>query len=84
MAQYQISEKGLKLLRDAETLRLIPYDDQTGKETKVWTTGATIGFGHLINQAEWSTYKNGITETPLLTAYSSRISRHSSSSYPPA
>ncbi|MEK7302216.1 MAG: lysozyme [Pseudomonadota bacterium] len=63
MAQYQISEKGLKLLRDVETLRLIPYDDQTGKETKVWTTGATIGYGHLINQAEWSTYKNGITET---------------------
>lgn len=63
MAQYQISEKGLRLLKGIETLRLMPYDDQTGKETKVWTMGATIGYGHLINQAEWGAYKNGITET---------------------
>ena len=52
----------MALLKGIESLRLKPYDDQTGKETKVWTKGATIGYGHLIKKVEWDTYKDGITE----------------------
>ena len=57
MTQYQMSAQGLNLLKQVETLHLTPYDDQTGKESKVWTVGATIGYGHLINKAEWDIYK---------------------------
>ncbi|MBP6057645.1 MAG: lysozyme [Nitrosomonas sp.] len=63
MTRYQMSEQALNLLKQVEELRLTVYDDQTGKETQVWTKGATIGYGHLINKAEWDTYKDGITES---------------------
>ncbi|MDT4330384.1 hypothetical protein ACQE3E_01655 [Methylomonas sp. MED-D] len=32
--ELALSGDGLKLLKDIETLRLKPYDDQTGKESK--------------------------------------------------
>lgn len=82
--ELALSGDGLKLLKDIETLRLKPYDDQTGKEINAWVAGATVGYGHLIKAAEWNLYKNGITEftastlfgldlTPFVTAVRSRI-----------
>ena len=59
--QFLISNNGIALLKQIEHLYLTPYDDQTGKEIKAWTTGATIGYGHLIKAGEWATYKNGIS-----------------------
>src|ERR1700734_3219832 len=56
------SEAGMELLEKAESLSLQPYDDQTGKPTAVWVPGATIGYGHLITQNEWSTYENGFQQ----------------------
>lgn len=60
---YQLSTKGLDLLKSIEQLRLKTYDDQTGKEISSWVKGATIGYGHLISQGKWNTYKNGINDT---------------------
>jgi lysozyme len=56
------SQAGMNLLEEAESLSLQPYDDQTGKPTTVWVPGATIGYGHLITQNEWSTYENGFQQ----------------------
>jgi lysozyme len=53
------SQTGMDLLEQAESLSLQPYDDQTGKPTGDWVPGATIGYGHLITQNEWSTYAAG-------------------------
>lgn len=60
---FSLSDKGKSLLEQIETLRLKPYDDQTGKEITAWIKGATIGYGHLILAAEWNTYKDGITSS---------------------
>lgn len=63
-AKYlSISSKGLTLLKQVEKLYLKPYDDQTGKQIGAWLQGATIGYGHLIKNTEWNTYKNGISES---------------------
>ncbi len=56
------SSNGMALLREIEELRLIPYDDQTGKSISSYVEGATIGYGYLIPKNEWSIYKNGITK----------------------
>lgn len=56
-----LSTNGEQWLKDIERLRLMPYDDQSGKETDRWLPGATIGYGHLIGQQEWSIYQSGIT-----------------------
>src|ERR1700722_11146568 len=56
------SDAGTALLKKAEALFLEPYDDQTEKPTAVWVPGATIGYGHLITQNEWSTYENGFQQ----------------------
>jgi GH24 family phage-related lysozyme (muramidase) len=53
---------GVALLKAVETLRLTPYDDQTGRDVSAWVAGATIGFGHLIAREEWAAYERGITE----------------------
>lgn len=68
----KISQKGLDLLKELEGFRAKPYDDQTGKPTKVYTRGVTIGYGHLITKGEWNNvimhpinadlFKGGITE----------------------
>lgn len=60
---HKMSEKGAALLREIEEFRSMPYDDQSGKEIKAWTKGATIGYGHLIGRAEWGAYMDGITES---------------------
>jgi GH24 family phage-related lysozyme (muramidase) len=59
---YFFSDDGAALLKEVEALSLTPYDDQTEKPTSVWVPGATIGYGHLITQNEWSTYENGFQE----------------------
>ncbi|ETX04329.1 MAG: hypothetical protein ETSY2_29395 [Candidatus Entotheonella gemina] len=56
------SAKGQDLLKQIESLRLKPYNDQTGQDISSWVRGATIGYGHLILQNEWDVYKNGITK----------------------
>jgi type VI secretion system secreted protein VgrG len=67
---HQLSDKGINHLKDIESLRLKPYDDQTGKEISSWTKGATIGYGHLISKDEWNKYKNGITEDQASVLFS--------------
>ena len=60
---FSFSTKGVTLLKSIEQLATKPYDDQTGRDITTWVEGATIGYGHLISNAEWKKYKNGITET---------------------
>jgi GH24 family phage-related lysozyme (muramidase) len=55
-----ISSHGLQLLQAVETLRLSPYDDQTGEPITEWCQGATIGYGHLIAEYDWQRFKYGI------------------------
>jgi lysozyme len=55
------SGPGIVLLQDLESVRLQPYDDQTGKQISRWGFGATIGYGHLILIHEWNKFKNGIS-----------------------
>ena len=73
-SELEMGPQGLALLKEVETLRLKPYDDQTGKDTAVWTPGATIGYGHLIKKAEWDTYKGGITEPAADTLFQRDLS----------
>lgn len=58
----QLSTQGTQLLQSIEKLALQPYDDQNGKTITTWCKGATIGYGHLIAQKDWSTYQNGIDQ----------------------
>ncbi len=58
--ELAMSEAGKQWLMDVEQLRLTPYDDQTGREITSWVEGATIGYGHLISEAEWPLYQEGI------------------------
>jgi len=53
---------GVALLKSIETLRLKPYNDQTGRDITAWVLGATIGYGHLIAKSEWKTYEKGISQ----------------------
>lgn len=55
-------DKGINLLKEIEGLAITPYDDQTGKDIKVWVEGATIGYGHLIAKSDWSKYQAGLNE----------------------
>ncbi|MDX5375948.1 MAG: type VI secretion system PAAR protein, partial [Halomonas sp.] len=59
-AELTMSEAGTQWLKDVEQLRLLPYDDQTGREITSWVEGATIGYGHLIPEQEWPLYRHGI------------------------
>jgi type VI secretion system secreted protein VgrG len=59
---WRVSDKGIALLKSIETLAVKPYDDQTGKQIDHWVKGATIGYGHLIQQNQWERYKDGISE----------------------
>lgn len=61
MTNMTLSEPGEALLKGVETLRLQPYDDQTGDDISSWVKGATIGYGHLIANDEWHLYRNGIS-----------------------
>jgi type VI secretion system secreted protein VgrG len=57
-----LSNKGIELLIELESLRLKPYDDRTGTPLANWNRHATIGIGHLILKKEWYYYKSGISE----------------------
>lgn len=60
----RLSQSGINLLKNYESLRLKIYDDQTGKEVSYYVKGATIGYGYLIrNASEFEEYKNGISVT---------------------
>ena len=59
------SEKAKDIMKGMESLALKPYDDQKGIQSapiKFWVKGATIGWGHLITQPEWNSYRWGITK----------------------
>jgi lysozyme len=66
---FQVSAKGIELLKSIEQLRLKPYDDQTGEEISSWVKGATVGYGHLIASAEWNKYAGGITQEQADTLF---------------
>lgn len=58
-----VSPQGHALIKNYESLRLKPYYDGSGHEIDKYVDGATIGYGHLINNsAEFEVYKNGINE----------------------
>ena len=68
-SSFRLSSKASDLLKAIETLRLKPYDDQTGYEISSWVKGATIGYGHLIPRSQWSLYKNGISQSGAETLF---------------
>ncbi len=70
MSSLKLSASGESLLKGVETLRLNPYDDQTGHDITSWVEGATIGYGHLIARDEWPLYENGISESQAETLFS--------------
>ena len=59
----QPSDDCLELLKSIEKLSLFPYDDRTGKRVSDWSPKATIGYGHLIRQGEWSKWGRNISQT---------------------
>ncbi|WP_241585728.1 peptidoglycan-binding protein [Rosenbergiella epipactidis] len=44
----RLSQSGINLLKNYQSLRLKIYDNQTGKEISHYIKGATIGYGYLI------------------------------------
>ncbi len=62
-SSFFMSDAGLSMLKSAEAVSLQPYDDQTGKVSSTWVPGATIGYGHLITQNQWDTYKDGFEQS---------------------
>ncbi|MBU9831488.1 peptidoglycan-binding protein [Rahnella sp. FC061912-K] len=74
--ELSVSPQGHALLRDYESLRLKPYADSNSHEITAYTKGATIGYGHLITNAnEFEIYKNGITEMKANEIYQDDIRR---------
>lgn len=64
-SEMALSDEGETWLKDVEKLALQPYDDQKGMAAgpiTEWVPGATIGYGHLIDEEEWDRFKNGITK----------------------
>jgi len=65
----KMSGKGIELLRSIEAFRDYAYDDQNGEEIEAWVPGATIGYGHLIEESEWNNYCGktmGLLEAEIL------------------
>lgn len=71
--QLRLGPEGVDLLKSVEGLRLVPYDDQTGKDATAWSAGATIGYGHLIARDEWDRYKDGIAEPAADTLFAADL-----------
>lgn len=69
MSDMTLSDSGESLLKSVESLRLTPYDDQTGHDISSWVEGATVGYGHLIGRDEWPLYENGVTEAQAQTLF---------------
>lgn len=75
-----VSPQGHALLRNYESLRLKPYADSNSHEITAYTKGATVGYGHLITNAnEFEIYKKGITEMKANEIYQDDISRFETS-----
>jgi type VI secretion system secreted protein VgrG len=72
-AALRLGPEGAALLKGVETLRLEPYDDQTGTAVDKWVKGATIGYGHLIRKGEWATYEDGITEAEAAALFDADV-----------
>ncbi len=70
---FNFGVQGIDLLKDIEKLATTPYDDQTGKDITTWVEGATIGYGHLISNAEWLKYKDGITQDQALDLFNADL-----------
>lgn len=71
-----VSPQGHALIKNYESLRLKPYSDQTGHEINKYTDGATVGYGHLIeNPSEFEIYKEGITEMKANELYQADINK---------
>ncbi|MBI2308424.1 MAG: lysozyme [Rhodocyclales bacterium] len=71
--KMMFSAMGQNLLKGIETLRLNPYDDQTGKDIAKWVPGATIGYGRLIAKNEWNLYKDGISADQAETIFIDKL-----------
>lgn len=52
----KMSISGITLLKSVEEYKSHPYDDQTGEDVEIWVPGATVGYGHLISESEWSDF----------------------------
>lgn len=75
-SEAKLSQNAINLLKAIETLRLVPYDDGTGKSITQYVKGATIGYGHLIpNATEFEIYKNGISESSASELFTNDINR---------
>ena len=68
-----LSDDGVALLKSVEKLYLQPYDDQTSKGIQNYVSGATIGYGHLIEKADWGKYKNGISAEAATSLFVSEL-----------
>lgn len=65
----------LQLMMKYEQLHTKPYDDQSGENISFWVQGATIGYGHLISEHEFSDYESGITQPVAQQLFTKDISR---------
>lgn len=68
-----LSPDAVSLLQAIEVLRLKPYDDKSGDEVKKWIRGATIGYGHLIDEVEWGKYEKGVDKARADALFQSDI-----------
>ncbi len=68
-----LSEKSEQYLKQYEDLRLLPYDDQTGKTIDEWNINATVGYGWLIKKKDWPKFKDGITRDQAETMFDSQV-----------
>ncbi|HEX4502545.1 MAG TPA: lysozyme [Scandinavium sp.] len=56
------SQDCLNLMRQYEKYQQYPYDDQTAKRINRYCKGATVGYGHLIvNAQQFEKYRNGMS-----------------------
>lgn len=78
-AELAMSEAGKQWLKDVEQLRLMPYDDQTGREITSWLQGATIGYGYLIPEVEWNYYREGIDAAEAERLFEEELIKYESS-----
>lgn len=77
VATMKLSQAGVRLLANYEQLRVKIYDDQTGKEIKHYTPGATIGYGHLIvDTKEFERYKEGISASQAMSLLKQELTKY--------
>ena len=72
----QPSQQCLDLIKRYETFKPYPYDDQSGKRTANYCKGATIGYGYLLSQNEFSKYTGGISENEASLLFNSKLKNY--------